>query len=173
MAVDTGYIEYKPGNNEYAPGANVIERPPTVRGCILFDHLSHVDQPLSPIIDVEPGDVVLIDAYGISLGLELSVNRVLKAGYDPLSYESACNRHDVPLSRMFEIFQSKRMALGPKGEAGWTLTEDQTQLLIALPGSYQLECNIDPVPTDVLYVTYQKWNQYKLPQLPVAYQAGV
>lgn len=170
MVVETGYVEYRP-DEAYVGGVGARRRP-TARGNILFDQMTPADQVLSDIITIEAGEAVLIDAYEIPVGTSLITHKIVIASYDPATVDAICMREQVNLNRPFDIIRDKIMDLGPEGAAGWTLTDTRTSLLITLPGTYQLECNTDPVPNEVMHVSYRKWPLLATPHLPKEYLGG-
>lgn len=155
MAIETG-IAYDRSNN-FVHDPSIRMQRPTASGTILFDNMSLVDQPYSDIITVEPGEAVLIDAYNIPIGTKLITHKVVIAAYDPITLDAVCTRNKPGLIRPFTILQTKPMTIGPDGADGWILDENKLDLLITLPGTYQLECTANPVPTDLLFVSYKKW----------------
>lgn len=145
---------------------------------ILFSPESSYDVKYSPSFTVKAGSAVLVDAYNMPEDSYIYVNRLVKTttalpvgnNCDPCAMHGAYGTDGVVLFR-------ERMRLGCKDELGWRLQKHTgkdtiSQMLIVVPGTYELELNDVSMLGD-LEVELVEWNLTLTPQLPQNYFAGV
>lgn len=152
------------------PGKSVLFSPESPQGYVY-----------SPSFTIVPGQIVLIDAYNLTYDLPIYVNRVLISttgagtgdNCDPCAMGSAYGSAGVITFR-------ERMSLG-RDIRCWELVKYSTeeceyqsklQLMIAVPGTYELELSDASMLGD-MQVEYQEWTAVLTPTLPPSYHAGI
>lgn len=137
----------------------------------IFTPRTPLDQTLSYPIWVLSGEVVVIDAYEMPANRSIFVNNVSVASYQPLSGDNT-NGYQMMFwqGRGPVILFHKRMDLG--NPEYWKLTDTRTQLLIAIPGTYQLELESEDMLGSTLQVQYRVEKDL-IPGLPKEYWGGI
>lgn len=107
---------------------------------IFFSPESPVDIKYSPSVTVEPGQALLITSYnwGNVNDARIYVNTIVKSTTPPRCGGNNCNPCDMAYAYGTDgvIVFRQRMLLG---RYYWFLSKQDAQLLIALPGMYELE----------------------------------
>lgn len=106
---------------------------------IFFSPESPVDIKYSPSVTVEPGQALLITSYNWNgPTAEIYVNSIVKSTTPPRCGGNNCNPCDMAYAYGTDgvIVFRQRMLLG---KYYWAVTAQNSQLLIALPGMYELE----------------------------------
>lgn len=131
-------------------------------------------------IHVQPGTSILIEAYNMASSVPIYVNKIVTATYNH-NTASMCPPCCVPsvISPESQIVFRSRVTLGD-GMDYWKLeadsgTENNTvaQLMIQIPGSYELELSDPDSLLGILYVHYYKWDSRLVQGLPFKYHAGI
>lgn len=167
--ISTGYTVtpsssmLQPDNRLYqSPGRNILFSPESPQGSVY-----------SSSFTITPGTCVLIDAYNLPENQPIYVNRIVKSTgsvgvpdmCDPCAIQ--CAAYGLPGTVVFR----ERMRLGCSKEP-WQLikTADNvtTQLLIAVPGMYELELSSVGM-LGTLEVEYISWDMRLTVGLPSAY----
>jgi len=158
--IDTGYSLSAPSTPSSvcivkSPGKNILFSPETLPG---------TDR--STYFTVEPGSAVLIDAYNLEYDKHIYLNRLVLSSNCKVP-GNACNPHDIanPVGSYIRLY-GERMTLGGTAEK-WSIIkynsestkESQLQLLIAIPGTYELELE-DPATqlNGTMEVEYMKFD---------------
>lgn len=150
-----------------SPGKNILFSPDTPQGTIF-----------SPSITVTPGKCVLIDAYNMPKDQPIYVNRIVKSTSGPVQVDMCdpCAIKCAALGAPGTIMFRERMRMGCTGAPWQLLNSDQTvpviQLLVAVPGTYELELSDTNMLGD-MEVEYVGWDLSLTPYLPKDYFAGV
>lgn len=151
------------------PGKTILFSPETIPGTVF-----------SPTFVISPGDAVLLDAYNLPVDQPIYVNRVVVSSTRAMQGE-ACDPCAVPFvyGRTGKIVYRERMTLG--GAKRWALckhskpdcqTQDVMQLLITIPGTYELELSDTSMLGD-MEVEYQAWKMGLTVGMPKEYFAGI
>lgn len=145
---------------------------------ILFSPESPYDDKYSPSFTVKAGVSVLIDAYNMPDDSRIFVNRLVKTTTPPTigSNCDPCAMHGAYGTNGLVLFR-ERMRLGCTSEYGWCLqkyTDESTitQLLINIPGTYELELETVDMLGD-LEVELMEWSNSATIALPSQYYAGL
>lgn len=155
---------------------------PTPGKSVLFNEFSDPTNKFSPWFYVDVGQTVLLDAYNLKPDVHIFVNRLLISNVPP-QRGCNCNENDMrnALGRDGVVTHSERMTLGPDNLL-WSIynpsdpacaNERRMQLMLSIPGIYNLE--IEDI-TDVigdLRVEYAIWRTKEVPDLPAEYHAGI
>lgn len=171
--ISTGYISsFGPccgGASENlvaSPGKNILFSPDTPQGTVF-----------SPAFLVPAGTMVLLEAYNMPEQQPIYVNRIVKSTTAPKTVDpcSLCASVDLYRSKGVIVFR-ERMMLG-NGSGVWQLFKDgkmgsAVQLLVAIPGLYELELSDTHMLGD-LEVEYSQWAASATPYLPRDYFAGI
>lgn len=172
-AVSTGYVQNAPRAGKVdcvnvAPGKQNLFSPETAPGT-----------QFSSAFTISPGMVGLIEAYNMVNDLSIYVNRVIRSSLCP-PIGSSCD--PCAMGAVFgndgAISYTERMTLGDP--AKWSLFKasadegvHRTQLLIAVPGIYQLELEDSAAQLGSMDVELQLLSVDELCHLPSEYFAGV
>lgn len=174
--ISTGYalnpVPPAPAGNcvTSAPGKLVLFAPDTLAGTVY-----------SPSFTVLPGNAILIDAYNMTEGFHIYVNRLSITAPCPTTGSSCDNAAMAnPYGGPSIIAGQARMTLGNNPD-GWTLyksadettTASRLQLLITIPGTYNLELEDTGSQLGMMEVDAQTFSLKGLDCIPAVYHAGV
>lgn len=152
-----------------APGRSVLFAPDTLAGTVY-----------SPSFTVTPGNAVLIDAYNMVEDFHIYVNRLSITA--PCS-STGCNCNPADMANAFGgssiMAGRERMTIG-NAPANWALyksssdsTQNKTQILITLPGTYELELENTASQLGMMEVDLQQFSLKDIGCIPAVYHAGV
>lgn len=153
-----------------APGKLVLFAPDTLTGTVY-----------SPNFTVLPGSAIIIDAYNMVEGFHIYLNRLSITAPCPTT-GSSCD--PVAMANAFGgpsiIAGQSRMTLGNNPE-GWSLykSADETttlsrlQMLITIPGTYNLELEDTASQLGMMEVDAQTFSLNGMGCIPAVYHAGV
>lgn len=174
--VSTGYslnpVPPAPASNciTSAPGKLVLFAPDTLSGTVY-----------SPSFTVLPGYAVLIDAYNMVDGFHIYVNRLSITAPCPTT-GSSCDPAAManPYGGSSIIAGQSRMTLGNDAD-GWALYKSSNetdkasklQLLITIPGTYNLELEDTVSQLGMMEVDAQIFSLKGMDCIPAVYHAGV
>ena len=173
--ISTGYalnpVPPAPAGNcvTSAPGKIVLFSPETLSGTVY-----------SSSFTVLPGYAAIIDAYNMVEGFHIYVNRLSITAPCPTT-GSSCDPVAManPYGGSSVIAGQARMTLGNNPD-GWSLyksadetaTPSRMQMLIAIPGTYNLELEDTGSQLGMMEVDAQMFSLKGIPCIPSVYHAG-
>lgn len=146
---------------------------------ILFSPQTPAGTDRSETFTVTPGFAILIDAYNMVEDYKIFLDRVIVTS-ECITAGNACadDMRKAAGSDPVIVFR-ERMTLG-NNPAYWTLCKfsdpskfSRCQLLIAVPGTYQLELQDPAVQLGNLEVEYQQFKLADLGHIPANYFGGI
>ena len=146
---------------------------------ILFSPTTPAGTDRSAPFTVTPGKAVLIDAYNLKENLPIYVNRLVVTS-DCIKGGNACDASDFrnAAGSASTIVYRERMTLGTSNK--WRLLKNaddsqpsRLQLLIAVPGTYELELSDATQLLGDLEVEYMEFKVSEVGSLPDIYYGGV
>lgn len=148
---------------------------------VLFHELSPRESKLSNVFPVREKEIAVIETYNMPSGYHIYTNRVIWSSPIPITgpmcgTDNACKQ----MRQEGEVLFRERMTLGYAGLENWSLYRPSTgctknprlQLIIAVPGVYELELEDESMLGDLL-VTYTIFNKELTSPLPFDYYAGM
>lgn len=172
--ITTGYV---PGASVTPSGTCLVPSPGKV---ILFSPQTIAGTDRSATFTVLPGTGVLIDAYNMVPDLSIFVNRVVVTA-ECITTGCACGGLDMKVAAGStpEIVYRNRMNIG-NSASYWTLVsfsdeqkKSRNQLLITLPGTYELELEDAAQQLGDMEVEYQSFKLSDVGHLPDSYYGGI
>ena len=147
---------------------------------ILFSPTTPAGTDRSAAFTITPGMGVLIDAYNMVPDLKIFLNRLVVTS-ECITAGNACDPNDFRKaggSSPVVVFR-ERMTLG-NNPAYWTLCKfsdekkySRLQMLVTVPGTYELELEDPTVQLGDLEVEYQSFKLSDVGHLPDNYYGGI
>lgn len=136
----------------------------------IFTPETPLDQDLSHTIELAPGRTICFDVWNMPSNRVIYINRVVVGSFQPLTCDNS-NRYAMRFfrGRGAEVLYRKRMDLG--NPEYWKLTSERTQLITAVPGTYQLELESTDMLGQLMRVDFTIWPT--MDSMPKEYWGGV
>ena len=146
---------------------------------VLFSPTTPAGTDRSEPITITPGNAILIDAYNMKVDLHIYIDRVVVTS-ECITQGNACadDMKSAGQASPVIVFR-ERLTVGNNPD-NWTLCKysdsekvSRCQLLLAIPGTYQLELESPDEQLGDLEVEYQMFKLSDLGMLPKNYFGGI
>jgi hypothetical protein len=131
-----------------------------------FEALFSPDTPLgqlySPRVEIKPGKVFKFIAFNLPEDGEIRMLTV-----SPGSLESQSHRHCMYNPDFIPGVDLYYQRMTLTGEANWTLTADNPQMLVSLPGLYRFKLKSETMLGGDLRLEFYSWDVRHPPFFPV------